>query len=273
MLRVVAADLPALAARAKQPSEGKRFAKYHHRPGPPPSCLQMANAFASAFANASAAECSLVSKPTLLSRLIWFVLRRLYDWKGWQLEQQRAPPLRKYILLGAPHTSNWDFVFFAGATRKLGILPRFMGKHTLFAWPMTRFMYDMGGMPVDRSRPGGYVQAVVEAFAQAEDMALVIAPEGTRSSAGEWRTGFYRIAMGAGVPIVPAWVDHATKQGGLGEPIMPTGDYKADLAKIAEFYRSKMPGCARFGVLAEQARALAEADAAVTGTVTGTAAP
>ena len=98
---------------------------------------------------------------------------------------------------------------------------------------------------------------VIEAFAQAEDMALVIAPEGTRSNNGEWRSGFYRIAMGAGVPIVPAWVNHATKQGGVGDPIMPTGDYAADLAKLAAFYESKIPGYARFGVLAEQARALA----------------
>lgn len=200
-------------------------------------------------------ECSIVDRtPTLLSRLIWFVLRRLYDWKGWQLEERAPPPMRKYILLGAPHTSNWDFVFFAGAARKIGIRPRFVGKHSLFAWPMTRFMYDMGGMPVDRSQPGGYVQAVVEAFAKADDMALVIAPEGTRSSNGEWRTGFYRIAVGAGVPIVPAWVDHVTKQGGLGEPIMPSGDYLTDLAKIADFYRSKMPHCKRFEILQASAR-------------------
>jgi len=193
--------------------------------------------------------------PTLSSRLIWFALRRLYDWKGWQLENAAHPPLRKFIILGAPHTSNWDFVFFAGATRKIGIRPRFVGKHTLFRWPMTRFMFDMGGMPVDRSRPGGYVQAVADAIAAADEMALVIAPEGSRTSTGEWRSGFYRIAMAAGVPIVPAWVNNDTMRGGLGEPIMPSGDYAADLARIADFYLSKMPDCERFAALAAQAEA------------------
>lgn len=196
----------------------------------------------------------MAKKQTPLSRLIWFILRRLYAWKGWQIDIAPAPPTAKYIIVGAPHTSNWDFVFFAGATRKIGIKPRFMGKHTLFKWPMTRFMFDMGGMPVDRSRPGGYVRQVIEAFEEADEMALVIAPEGSRTTDGTWRTGFYRIALGAGVPIVPAWVNNDTMLGGLGEPIVPSGDYAADLARIAAFYREKMPDCERFETLAESAK-------------------
>lgn len=187
------------------------------------------------------------ARSSLSGAAFWF-LRRLYGLKGWRLENT-ALPIKKFIIVGAPHTSNWDFVFFAGATRMLGIRPSFIGKHTLFKWPMTRFMYDMGGMPVDRAQPGGYVKSVVDAFAAADEMALVIAPEGSRTSNGEWRTGFYRIAVGARVPIVPAWVNHETLRGGLGEPIMPSGDYKTDLAKIAAFYRSKMPDCERFAVL------------------------
>ena len=75
---------------------------------------------------------------------------------------------------------------------------------------------------------------------------------------GEWRTGFYHIAMAAGVPIVPAWVNNDTMRGGVGEPIVPTGDFAADLAKIAAFYREKRPDCDRFVALEQQARALAE---------------
>ena len=189
-----------------------------------------------------------IRRPSLSSRLVWQLLSWLYDVKGWQL-QGAAPDARKYVVLGAPHTSNWDFVFFAGAVQRLDMKPSFMGKHTLFRWPLRRFMLDMGGMPVNRAKPGGYVRSVIRAFAQAEEMALVIAPEGTHSSDGRWRTGFYHIANGAGVPIVPAWIDHARKLGGMGEPVMPTGDYKADMARIVAFYRSVMPDCPRFKAL------------------------
>ena len=124
-----------------------------------------------------------------------------------------------------------------------------LGKHTLFRWPLRRFMLDMGGMPVDRAKPGGYVRQVIRAFNEAQDMALVIAPEGTRKSDGRWRSGFYHIAHGAGVPIVPGWADHTRMVGGLGEPIMPTGDYRADMHKLLAFYRSVMPDCPRWIVL------------------------
>lgn len=180
---------------------------------------------------------------------MWRLLLWLYRIKGWHIGGH-APAERKYIIVGAPHTTNWDFVFFAGGVRELGIRPSFIGKHSLFRWPLRRFMFDMGGMPVDRSKPGGYVRSVIRALQEADEMALVIAPEGTRSSDGRWRSGFYHIALGAKVPIVPAWVDHARKVGGLGKPIMPTGDYQADMMQIVAFYRSVMPDSPRFKVLA-----------------------
>lgn len=195
-------------------------------------------------------------RPSWLSRIVRRILLALYRWKGWKLEGRR-PDTHKFILLGAPHTSNWDFVFFLGAVDELGIRPSFMGKTTLFRWPMTDFMLDMGGIPVDRSRRSNYVAQVADHFARADDLALVIAPEGSRSSEGRWKSGFYHIAMAAGVPIVPAWVDNARMVGGVGDPIMPSGDYAADLAKIAAFYRGVRPDCPRFERLAEQARELA----------------
>lgn len=190
-----------------------------------------------------------------LSRLARRALIALYRWKGWRIEGQR-PDCAKFLIVGAPHTTNWDFVFFIGATHALGIRPSFMGKHTLFRWPMTRFMYDMGGVPVDRRRRANYVDQVADAFARADELALVVAPEGTRRSNGEWRSGFYHIALAAGVPIVPAWVDNATMRGGLGEPRMPTGDYRADLARLAAFYREKLPDCPRFAALEATTRTL-----------------
>ena len=190
----------------------------------------------------------MTRRTSLSSRLRWRLLGWLFRVKGWRVEG-RAPDLPKFIVAGAPHTSNWDFVFFAGAVEQLGIAPSFIGKHTLFRWPLKRFMYDMGGMPVDRSKPGGYVRSVIRAFDQAEKMALVIAPEGTRSSSGKWRSGFYHIAMGAQVPIVPAWVDHRRMVGGLGDPVTLTGDYRADMERLLAFFREKMPDCPRWDVL------------------------
>lgn len=185
---------------------------------------------------------------SLLSRLARRVLISLYRRKGWKLEGQ-APAERKFVITGAPHTSNWDFVFFIGATHRLGIRPSFMGKHSLFRWPLRRFMLDMGGIAVDRSKRANYVDQVVAEFARADALALVVAPEGTRSSDGEWRSGFYHIALGAGVPIVPAWVDNQAMRGGIGPALMPSGDYAADLRKLGDFYRSVMPGCPRFARL------------------------
>lgn len=178
--------------------------------------------------------------PSLSSRLAKRLLLGLYRWKGWSLGGETSLPER-CVILGAPHTSNWDFVFFLGATNQLGIEPAFMGKHTLFKWPLTRFMLDMGGVPVNRSKGGNYVEALVAEFKRRKQLALVIAPEGTRSSKGGWKSGFYHIAHGAGVPIVPAWVNNTTMQGGIGPALMPSGDYQADLAKLAAFYRSVLP--------------------------------
>lgn len=186
---------------------------------------------------------------SLSSRLVKRVLLALYRWKGWTLVSV-APVPRRCVLLGAPHTSNWDFVFFLGATHQVGIAPNFMGKHSLFKWPMTRFMYDMGGIEVDRRAKGrNYVDQVVAEFGRRDDLPLVIAPEGTRGAILGWRSGFYHIALKAGVPIVPAWVDNKTMLGGIGEGIMPTGDYAADLARLLEFYRSMMPGHPRWAAL------------------------
>lgn len=188
--------------------------------------------------------------PSLLSRLVRRVLLALYRWKGWKLVSV-APVPRRCVILGVPHTSNWDFVFFLGATHAVGIAPNFMGKHSLFKWPMTRFMYDMGGIAVDRTAKGrNYVDQVVTEFGKRDDLPLVIAPEGTRGLIKGWRSGFYHIALKAGVPIVPAWVDNKTMLGGIGEAIMPTGDYAADLARLLAYYRSVIPGHPRWDALA-----------------------
>lgn len=196
-----------------------------------------------------------MSRPSLSSRLTKAALLALYRRKGWRLiEQEPVPP--RCVILGAPHTTNWDFVFFLGAVSQLGIEPAFMGKHSLFKWPMRRFMFDVGGLPVNRSTGGNYVEQVIAEFARRARLALVIAPEGTRQAIKGWKSGFYHIAAGAGVPIVPAWVNHATMEGGVGPALQPSGDYAADLGRLAEFYLARIPGHPRLVALAEQVRAL-----------------
>jgi len=187
--------------------------------------------------------------PSLLSRAMRRIIIALYRRRGYRLVDQNPVPPR-CVIIGVPHTTNWDFVFFLGATAEAGIKPGFMGKHTLFKWPATRFMYDMGGVSVDRTAKGrNYVDQVVDAFSNRSELALVIAPEGTRSATKPWRSGFYHIALKAGVPLVPAWVEDATRRGGIGPALMPSGDYAADLEKLLGYYRSVMPGNPRWALL------------------------
>ena len=195
---------------------------------------------------------------TWLSRLVNRIILMLYRWKGWTIEGSLPKNIKKYVIAGAPHTSNWDFVFFAGATKHEEVQPNFMGKHTLFEGMMEYFMFDMGGIPVDRSKAGGTIEQIQAEFARRKELALVIAAEGTRSSDGKWKSGFYNIAKAAAVPIVPAYADNEKMIIGFGEPLMPTGNYGEDLLKLAQWFRSKLPDYERFKVLEAQAHAIIE---------------
>lgn len=193
-------------------------------------------------------------KRSILSRIVRRIILVFWTLMGWKIDGGLPKDLQKYVIAGAPHSSNWDFVFFTGATAEEGIEPAFMGKHTLFKGIMKNFMYDMGGVPVDRSKRSNYVEQVAEEYARRDHMALVIAAEGTRSSNGEWKSGFYNIARAANVPIVAAWVDNDTNTLGFSDPIWPTGSYGETLGKIAAFMRSKLPELDRYKVLEAQAR-------------------
>ena len=144
--------------------------------------------------------------------------------------------------MGGPHTSNWDFLIFVGAMETLGREASYIGKASLFRWgPMARFMKGLGGIPVERSVRNDLVAQVSGRLQSAERMLLVIAPEGTRKPTTEWRMGFYRIALAADVPIVPAGPDYGRKVAIFGAPIVPTGDMERDLAPAWDFFRSLVP--------------------------------
>ncbi len=194
--------------------------------------------------------------PTWLSRFVRWIIFRIWRLQGWRIKSGMPKDIKKFVIAGAPHSSNWDFVFFIGSTAEEGVQPSFMGKHTLFKGVMRNFMLDMGGVPIDRRRSANRVEQVAEEFAARDALALVIAAEGTRTSDGTWRSGFYHIAQAAGVPIVPTWVSWKRRELGFGPPIWPSGDYGADLAKIAAFLRANRPDFERYKVLEAQAEAI-----------------
>ncbi len=165
-------------------------------------------------------------------RPFWKFLLRLGRWKT----IGEVPPLRKMVIIGAHHTSNWDFPVGMLAARALGVRIRFLGKHTLFRPPFGWFFRMLGGIPVDRSRPGGLIGQIVAAFEASDDFVLVIAPEGTRSHQPCWRSGFYEIARATGMPVVLAALDGGRREVRIGPTIELTGDVGADMDRIRAFY-------------------------------------
>ncbi len=187
-------------------------------------------------------------RPSLLSRFARWAIVGIYKRAGWTAIGS-VPEPRRFVLVAAPHTSNWDFLYFMGLTEELGIMPYFMAKKPLFRWPWKDFLLDMGGVPVDRKSSHNYVEQMIEEFGRRKEFILTVAPEGTRRTVEYWKTGFYHIAMGAGVPLVLGVVDYRKKSGGIGPTIWPTGDYRADMKKLFDFYRDVIPKNPRPGGL------------------------
>lgn len=136
----------------------------------------------------------------------------------------------------APHTSNWDFVYFLAAALVFRLNVRWLGKDTLFRGPLGPVMRWLGGIGINRNEARDIVPDAVAFLGASEAAALAIAPEGTRSKVTRWKTGFYRIAVAAEVPILLSWLDYPTKTAGLGPLIQPTGDMDADIKSIQDFY-------------------------------------
>lgn len=154
---------------------------------------------------------------------------------GWTIDGQ-VPVHKKYVLIGAPHTTNWDFVIAIMAKSILRMRANFIGKHTLFQPPFGFLFKWLGGHPVDRTKSNDLVQAVVDIFNKEEEFVLGIAPEGTRSKVDKWKTGFYHIALLAQVPIVMGVFDYTNKRLVLSEPFYPTGDLEKDMVTIRGYY-------------------------------------
>ncbi len=177
--------------------------------------------------------------PILRPMLHWtaIVLLKVF---GWRREGQ-IPDVPKFVAISAPHTSNWDLVIGLMLAFAFRVKVCWMGKDSLFRGPFSMVFKWLGGIPVDRSKSTGMVAQAIQAFHENERMIMIIAPEGTRSCTSHWRSGFYHIARGAGVPIVLGFIDYRQKAAGIGPLMTPTGDIDADMKAIRAFYASVTP--------------------------------
>lgn len=155
---------------------------------------------------------------------------------GWQVAGS-LPNLPKMVIIGAPHTSNWDFPLAMTLIFYLGVHLNWMAKKEFFVAPFSRLWLWLGGVPIDRKAANGMVGQTIEAVQTRAKIVLAIAPEGTRSKVARWRTGFYHIAHGANIPIVPVLVDYGRKVLTITEPFFPTGDVDADLPLLQSRYQ------------------------------------
>lgn len=162
----------------------------------------------------------------------------LFNLLGWKIEGKFPSDLKKYIVAVAPHTSNWDFLIGVLARSVLRIQhAKFLGKDTLFKPPFGWLFRSLGGYPVNRSSSHDMVQQVVDIFNSHQEFVLALAPEGTRKKTAKLRTGFYFIAKGAKVPIIPCGFDFSRKVIVIGEPFYTTDNQEVDFEALLAFYR------------------------------------
>jgi len=159
---------------------------------------------------------------------------------GWEVVGE-VPDFAKAVYIAAPHTSNWDGFWLIVGKTVLGLEARFLVKHSLYWWPLGAILNWFGAIPVDRSGGSGVVQELIDLFRDSDRLNLALAPEGTRKWTQYWKTGFYRIAVDADVPIVLCFIDYSEKKMGIGGTFKPTGDVQEDLLYLRNFYRPFMP--------------------------------
>ncbi|MEX0812575.1 MAG: 1-acyl-sn-glycerol-3-phosphate acyltransferase [Chitinophagales bacterium] len=179
---------------------------------------------------------------------IFTYIFRFFFWKhGWTVNKNLPDGVHKCVMIAAPHTSNWDFVYMAAAFHILGIKFRFTVKKELAKFPSKQILESFGAIWIDRSpkKPGderiSTTEAMAELFEGKERLITVVTPEGTRSLRTEWKSGFYHVAKIAGVPIGLGYLDYGKCEGGIDQMVYPSDDMEADMRKIARFYKDIPP--------------------------------
>ena len=161
---------------------------------------------------------------------------------GWETDNHWPENLSQCVMIAAPHTSNWDALYARLALKALGVNVRLTIKDSYMQFPLGPFVRAMGGIGIDRRpkqagepRPS-MVQVMTDLFKQHPELVMLVTPEGTRARQEQWKTGFYYVAVNAGVPIALAYMDYKQKKAGVGKIIHPTGDFEEDMAEIMDFY-------------------------------------
>ena len=173
-------------------------------------------------------------RPSLLRRIALGLLR-LAGWRSvlvW-------PPEPKGVIIVYPHTSNWDFVLGMLYRIGYGLPANWIGKTEMFPWPFTGLLKRLGGIPLDRKRSTGFLDALLEEFHRRDWIWVAIAPEGTRSHTDHLKSGFYQVSVAAGVPVALAYIDYGTRTLGIDTFVRMTGDREADMATLRRFYANK----------------------------------
>ena len=171
---------------------------------------------------------------TPLLRLISLGIIKILGWKT----AGSKPEFKKYILIVAPHTTNWDLLYGSITAFALRLDLCYMAKHQLFRMPFGSLMRWLGGIKVDRRESHNTVSETISLFNKYENLVIAVSPEGTRSRVKHWKTGFYHIATGANIPIVAAFINIPEKTAGVGPVFYPSGNIEKDILKIGDFYRS-----------------------------------
>lgn len=168
----------------------------------------------------------------LLSRVCCFLFR-------WKVARTEHDIPRPCVVVATPHTSNWDFLVLIATTRLNDVEMSWLGKRQMFDGPLGPLFRALGGIPVDRAAPGGIVAELVERLTDDPDLVVVVPAEGTRAATEYWKSGFYRIAQQAGIPIQTAYVDGRNRTSGFGPHLHASGDVSADMDLLREFYADK----------------------------------
>ena len=164
--------------------------------------------------------------------------QRILGWFGWRAEIT-TPPAPRCVVIMYPHTSNWDFILGLLARAAVGLRAQWVGKDSLFRFPFGSLMRALGGMPVDRSQRTGLTAQLAAELTRHEALCLALAPEGTRARTRHWRSGFYHVALAAGVPVGLGYIDYGRRVVGITRWHTMTGDVQRDLATLREYYADK----------------------------------
>jgi 1-acyl-sn-glycerol-3-phosphate acyltransferase len=171
------------------------------------------------------------------------LMLRLFAWwfrlKGWKTGEPIPAHIKKCVVIAAPHTSNWDFVYSLATAQIMGLKVGYLAKKELFRFPLRGLLLRTGGIPVIRSHNTNLVTTIIELFNEKEELKLMIPAEGTRKRVQKWKSGFYHVALGAGVPVFMGYLDYKNKKAGYGPQLILSGDKKKDAAIIREFYSDK----------------------------------